>query len=390
MKNKYFEWINNNLLNTWYNTIITIFVSFFLFKITKSMILWFSSVSWEVIPRNLKLILTGSYPVGELWRIWVILGVAAFLAGVSYSLLKKGITGTALFLIIIPGSFAFLNFSSGSRIWLIILSILQIFGYLFARYIAGEKSKTVIIIGWVLFLPFMYLFISGFTSSEGILPIVKTNYWGGLLLSMLISITSIIFSFIIGLMLALGRRSELPVIKYFSIGVIETIRGVPLITLLFLGYLVLPLALPSSVTPGVLIRAMSGIILFHSAYMAESIRGGFQGLPKTQYEAAYAMNFNKFQSLVLIILPQVIKNIIPILVNSLTGMVKDTSLISIIGLLDLVGISTAIAANPKYLGDSPQVLLFLSVIYFILCFSISQTSRKIEAGMNYDNKEAAK
>lgn len=179
---------------------------------------------------------------------------------------------------------------------------------------------------------------------------------------MLISITSIIFSFIIGLMLALGRRSELPVIKYFSIGVIETIRGVPLITLLFLGYLVLPLALPSSVTPGVLIRAMSGIILFHSAYMAESIRGGFQGLPKTQYEAAYAMNFNKFQSLVLIILPQVIKNIIPILVNSLTGMVKDTSLISIIGLLDPVGISTAIAANPKYLGDSPQVLLFLSQI----------------------------
>ncbi len=390
MKNKYFEWINNNLLNTWYNTVITIFVSFFLFKITKSMILWFVSVSWEVIPRNLKLILTGSYPVGELWRIWFILGMAAFLAGVSYSLLKKGITGTALFLIIIPGSFAFLNFSAGTRIWLVLLSILQIFGYLFARYIAGEKSKTVIIIGWALFLPFMYLFVSGFTGPEGILPVVKTNYWGGLLLSMLISITSIIFSFIIGLLLALGRRSELPVIKYFSIGVIETIRGVPLITLLFLGYLVLPLALPSSVTPGVLIRAMSGIILFHSAYMAESIRGGFQGLPKTQYEAAYSMNFNKFQSLVLIILPQVIKNIIPILVNSLTGMVKDTSLISIIGLLDLVGISTAIAANPKYLGDSPQVLLFLSVIYFILCFSISQTSRKIEAGMNYDNKETVK
>ncbi len=390
MKNKYFEWVKDNLFNTWYNAVITVLAFFFLFKITKSMTLWFTSVSWEVIPVNLKLILTGSYPADSLWRIWFILGTASFLAGVSYSFLKKGISKTVVILIIAPGILALLGFSSMSRIWLISLSLLQISGYLIARFIGREKSKHIILIGWIIFLPFMYLLVSGITGPEGFLPVVQTNFWGGLLLSMLISITSIIFSFIIGLMLALGRRSELPVIKYFSIGVIEGIRGVPLITLLFLGYLVLPLALPSSLSPGVLIRAMSGIILFHSAYMAESIRGGFQGLPKTQYEAAYAMNFNKFQSLVLIILPQVIKNIIPILVNSLTGMVKDTSLISIIGLLDLVGISTAIAANPKYLGDSPQVLLFLSGIYFLLCFSISQTSRKIEAGMNYDNKEAVK
>lgn len=390
MKNKYFEWVKNNLFNTWYNAVITVLAFLFLFKITKSMTLWFASVSWEVIPVNLKLILTGSYPVEALWRIWVILGTASFLAGVSYSFLKKGISKTVVILIIAPGTLALLSFSATSRIWLLSLSLLQIFGYLIARYIGGEKSKPIILIGWIMFLPFMYLFVSGITGPEGFLPVVKTNFWGGLLLSMLISITSIIFSFIIGLMLALGRRSELPVIKYFSIGVIEGIRGVPLITLLFLGYLVLPLALPSSLSPGVLIRAMSGIILFHAAYMAESFRGGFQGLPKTQYEAAYAMNFNKFQSLVLIIIPQVIKNIIPILVNSLTGMVKDTSLISIIGLLDLVGISTAISANPKYLGDSPQVLLFLSAIYFLLCFSISQTSRKMEAGMNYDNKEAVK
>ena len=388
MKNKYFEWVKDNLFNTWYNAVITVLAFLFLFKITKSMTLWFASVSWEVIPVNLKLILTGSYPADELWRIWFIIITASFLAGISYSFLKKGISKTVVILIIAPGILALLDFSSTSRIWLLSLSLLQISGYLIARYIGREKTKPVILIGWIMFLPFMYLLVSGITGPGGFLPVVKTNFWGGLLLSMLISITSIIFSFIIGLMLALGRRSELPIIKYFSIGVIESIRGVPLITLLFLGYLVLPLALPSSLSPGVLIRAMSGIVLFHSAYMAESIRGGFQGLPKTQYEAAYAMNFNKFQSLVLIILPQVIKNIIPVLVNSLTGMVKDTSLISIIGLLDLVGISTAITANPKYMGDSPQVLLFLSAIYFLLCFSISQTSRKIEAGMNYGNKEA--
>jgi general L-amino acid transport system permease protein len=384
MIKKTYIWIKDNLFNTWYNTAITVVLSFFLVKILRSLVLWFFTVSWEVIPRNLKLILTGAYPADQLWRIWFLLITASFLAGISYNLLKKGITGTAKTLIAVPALLALLGFTFSTTLYLLSLTISQIVGYLLGKYLFREKSLPIVCIGWIIFLPLIYIMVGGISNSQGFLPVVRTNLWGGLLLSMIISITSIIFSFILGLFLALGRRSELVIIRYFSIAVIEIIRGVPLITLLFLGYLILPLALPSNITVGVLIRAMAGIILFHAAYMAENIRGGFQGLSKTQYEAAYAMNFNKFQSLVLIILPQVIKNIIPVLVNSFTGMVKDTSLISIIGLLDLVGISTAIAANPEFMSDSQQVLLFLSMIYFILCFSISRTSRKIEASMNHD------
>ncbi len=384
MNSKIIIWAKNNLFNTWYNAVITLFLSYFLTKAVRSMVQWIFSVSWVVIPRNLKLILTGAYPVDQLWRIWFILLVGTFLAGISYSLLKKGIRGTVLVLILVPALLASLGFSHVSRMYLLSLSICQVVGYLSGKYLFGGKAVIIAAVGWVIFVPFIYVMVNGFTGPEGFLPLVRTNLWGGLLLSMIISITSIILSFVLGLFLALGRRSELIVIRYFSIGVIEIIRGVPLITLLFLGYLILPLALPANITIGVLLRAMAGIVLFHAAYMAENIRGGFQGLSKTQYEAAYAMNFNKFQSMVLIILPQVIKNIIPVLVNSFTGMVKDTSLISIIGLLDLVGISTAIAANPEFMSDSQQVLLFLSLIYFILCFSISRTSRKIEASMNYD------
>jgi len=390
MIKKTLTWIKENFFNTWYNAVISVLLSFFLTRVSLTLLSWLFSVNWDVIPQNMKLILTGAYPTEQLWRIWLILYIAAFLAGVSYSLLKNGLSGTPLLLIVVPCVLAVLISATSVRVSLLLISTFQIGGYYLGKYFAKGKSKLIAAVGWIMFVPLIYLFVNGATKAGGILPIVKTNLWGGLLLSIIISLTSIILSFFLGLFLALGRRSELPVVRYFCIGVIEIIRGVPLITILFLGYLILPLALPSSMNLGVLLRAMAGIVLFHAAYMAENIRGGFQGVPKTQYEAAYSMNFNKFQSLVLVILPQVLKNIIPVLVNSFTGMVKDTSLISIIGLLDLVGISTAIAANPKYMRDSQQVLLFLSVIYFILCFSISRTSRKIEASMNNNNTEIKK
>ncbi len=387
MNRKYLFWVKDNFFNTWYNTIITVFLCLFLSKTLRALSEWLFSSDWRVIPTNIKIILTGAYPPDQLWRIWLILYFAGLMAGLSFCLLKKGLKWTPLLLITAPSVIAGLISNSRASISLLILSIVQISGYCIGKRMRKKAVLVSVFSGWTIFIPLMYLLTSGFSGPDSILPLVKTNLWGGLLLSMIISITSIILSFITGLFLALGRRSKLPVIRYFSIAVIETVRGVPLITLLFLGYLILPLALPSSMTLGVLLRAMSGIILFHAAYMAENIRGGFQGLSKTQYEAAYAMNFSSFQSMVLIILPQVIKNIIPVLVNSFTGMVKDTSLISIIGLLDLVGISTAIAANPEFMKDSQQTLLFLSLIYFILCYSISRTSRKIEASMNYNNRE---
>jgi general L-amino acid transport system permease protein len=160
---------------------------------------------------------------------------------------------------------------------------------------------------------------------------------------------------------------------------IEIIRGVPLVTILFVGYLIFPMALPRSLSPSVFVRALAGIVMFHSAYLAEDFRGGLQGISRTQYEAAHSLNLNGIQTMVFVILPQVFKRMIPILVNRFTNALKDTSLVSIIGMLDLIGVSTSIVSNPKYLNGSAQVLIFEGLIYFVLCFSISRASRRIEA-----------
>jgi general L-amino acid transport system permease protein len=195
---------------------------------------------------------------------------------------------------------------------------------------------------------------------------------------MIIALTAIMLSFPVGLLLALGRRSSMRFVSFFCTFIIEVIRGVPLITILFIGYLIVPLALPASMNPSVFSRAMIGIILFHAAYMAENFRGGLQGIPRTQYEAAASLNLSNFKTMVFIVLPQVLKRMIPVLVSAFTGILKDTSLISIIGLLDLIGISTAIGSNPRYMTDSTQVLIFMAGIYFILCYSISAASVRIE------------
>lgn len=375
------SWAKKNLFSSWYNTLLTCVIGFFLFNVLKMFIPWGVSADWRVIPMNLKIIMTGAYPRQELWRIWTLLGYIVFLGSYSYSHAGGGVRTKGMILItVLPAALSIVMHEPGTKAGLISLSLLLVTGLILGRlFVQSRHTKRIVTAGWVGLIPLMFLLVGGCTGPEGILPVVATNYWGGLLLSLIIAVTTVITAFPLGLLLALGRRSRLIVFRWFSIAVIEIIRGVPLITLLFLGYLILPMALPANIRPGVLLRAMAGIILFHSAYMAENIRGGFQGVPKTQFEAAYSMGFNNFQSLVLIILPQVIRNIIPVLVSSFTSMIKDTSLISIIGLLDLIGISTAIGANPEFMHDSQQVILFMSLIYFILCFSISRASRKIES-----------
>jgi general L-amino acid transport system permease protein len=255
--------------------------------------------------------------------------------------------------------------------------------YFLGSLISKRKLTQVIGLGWVLLMPFSFIIIRGF---GGFLPIVKPNLWGGLLLSLLISLTSIFLSLPIGLLLALGRRSKMKFIRVVCTVIIEVVRGVPLITILFIGYLILPMALPASWTPSVFIRALAGVVMFHSAYMAESFRGGLQGISVTQYEAAKSLNIGTVKTMFLIILPQVLKRMIPILVNSFTSALKDTSLISIIGMLDLIGISTSIVSNPKYLTGSAQVLFFEGLIYFILCFSISKGSMVLEKRLGINTK----
>lgn len=366
-------WIKKNLFSNLFNSILSLLTFFLVFQLIKKGVLPLIEKDWSVIPNNLKLILVGSYPQEKLYRVWIVVCYLFLFMGATFSYIKSQLSMAGKIIILSFLILGMLPFSTMNRIFCLSNAVLFILGFYLTQKINRKNKTLLLIIAWLIFIPFAFILVSGFGFHR-----VKSNYWGGLLLSMLISLTTILVSFPLGLLLALGRRSKLKLIKLICTLTIEIIRGVPLITILFIGYLIIPLALPSYLNPSVFTRAVFGIILFHSAYMAENFRGGLQGISNTQYEAASSLGFSSFHTMILIILPQVLKRMIPVLVSQFTGILKDTSLVSIIGLLDLIGISTAISSNPQYMTSSTQVLTFLAFIYFILCYSISGASYKLE------------
>ena len=216
------------------------------------------------------------------------------------------------------------------------------------------------------------------------LPIVPTDKWGGLALTLVLASVAILFSLPLGILLALGRRSEMPIIRTICIAFIELWRAVPLITVLFMASFMLPLFAPEGVNFNELMRALIGFTMFSSAYMAEVVRGGLQALPKGQNEAAQALGLNYWQSMRLIILPQALKIVIPGIVNTFIGLFKDTALVSIIGLFDLLLVAKASVTDAKWLGLEHEAYIFVAVIYFVFCFSMSRYSlwleRKLDTG----------
>ena len=216
------------------------------------------------------------------------------------------------------------------------------------------------------------------------LAAVPTHKWGGLTLTLVFASVAILFSLPIGILLALGRRSEMPVIRTICVAFIELWRSVPLIAVLFMASFMLPLFTPEGVNANELLRALIGFIMFASAYMAEVVRGGLQALPTGQIEAAQALGLNYRKSMQLIILPQALKIVIPGIVNTFIGLFKDTALVSIIGLFDLLLVARSAVTDPKWLGLEHESYIFAALIYFIFCFSMSRYSlwleRKLDTG----------
>lgn len=215
---------------------------------------------------------------------------------------------------------------------------------------------------------------------------VETSLWGGLLVTLVISYVGISVSLPLGVLLALGRRSKLPVLKMLSVIFIEAVRGVPLVTVLFMASVMLPLFLPPGTTFDKLLRALIGVALFASAYMAEVIRGGLQAIPKGQYEGADSLGLGYWQKMGLIVLPQALKLVIPGIVNTFIGLFKDTSLVSIIGMFDLLGIVRQAFSDTNW--ASPQTpmtgLVFAGFIFWIFCFGMSRysiyTEKRLDTG----------
>lgn len=210
------------------------------------------------------------------------------------------------------------------------------------------------------------------------LPEVSSTDFAGILVTVFLGVVGMVFALPLGILLALGRRSSKPVIKMLCVLYIELIRSVPVITLLFMASLMVQLFLPPGVFIDILLRVLAVLILFTAAYMAETIRGGLQGIPKGQYEAAKALGFSYWKTIGMIILPQVLRNTIPPLLTQFIGLFKETTLVMIVGVLDIVGIAMSTTASPDWLGLEHEVYLFLAMFFFVICFALSRYARHLE------------
>ncbi len=239
------------------------------------------------------------------------------------------------------------------------------------------KRKLILLSFCIYPIVAFFLMYGGFWLKE-----VTTDEWGGLLLTLIIASTGIIVSFPISIILALGRRSKMPIIRYLSIIYIEFIRGVPLISILFMASVLLPLFFEEGTNVDKLLRALIGITLFQAAYLAEVIRGGLQSIPKGQYEAADAMGFGYVQKMVFIILPQALKVSIPNIVGSSIGLFKDTTLVLIIGLFDMLAMVRLTSSDTNWLGMETEGYIFVTMIFWVILYNMSKYAGRLEKRFN--------
>ena len=260
--------------------------------------------------------------------------------------------------------------------WRINTAFLLLFTLVGITFFAPAKIKKYFILFLIFFYPFIGIKLIG--GGDFGLTYVETAAWGGLSLTFIISAFAIIFCFPIGVFLALGRRSDLPAIKYISIGFIELWRGVPLITVLFMASVMFPMFLPDGTFIDKLIRVLFAITMFEAAYMAEVVRGGLQALPKGQYEAARSLGMGYWRMNFLIILPQALKLVIPGIANTLLALVKDTPLIFVVGLMELAGMIRLAKTNPNWLGMAMEGYVFAGLVFWVICYAMSRYSQNLE------------
>ena len=340
--NRTLDNLNKNINSNWFNAILTLLIIFLLIQNIPPLLNWlffdadYIGVSKEDCSRE-----------GACWvfvNVW----------------LKRLIYG------LYPNS----------EIWRINLSFLMLIALVISGFFVPPKIKKYIVI----FLLFVFPFIAINLISGGNFGLVwvETMAWGGLSLTFIISIFALLFCFPIGMFLALGRRSSAPVIRYSSIGFIEFWRGVPLITVLFMASVMMPMFLPDGTYMDKLVRVIIAITLFEAAYMAEVIRGGLQALPRGQYDAGKSLGMGYWRMHLLVILPQALKLVIPGIANTFLALVKDTPLILVVGLLELVGMIDMAKTNPDWLGFATEGYVFAGVVFWIICFNMSRYSQRLE------------
>jgi general L-amino acid transport system permease protein len=378
--------LRRNLFSSPLNALITVVTLAFTVWVIAGLTRWILyDAAWQPILNNLKLFAVYRYPDALLWRPLAVVALVMFLLGLSAGPAPRGdsiIRGLFWsFALLVTGiaAVSFVLFPSVQWLWSMGTAA-ALAGFAIGR--AFPQSLRALPWLWAASLPVAFVLLYG-TGAEGGLRLVTTNLWGGFLLTLVLALVGIVVSFPIGVFLALGRRSRLPIIKVVCVAYIEIIRGAPLITWLFIASLMVPLLFnvdPRSVDA--LTRALVAIVLFSAAYMAENVRGGLQAVPKGQYEAADALGLSAWDKTRLIVLPQALRAVIPAIVGQSIGLFKDTSLVAIVGLTDFFKVSDLVANQPTSLmvpgGIRMELSLFLCVVYFFFCYRMSVASRQLE------------
>ena len=264
--------------------------------------------------------------------------------------------------------------------WRINVAFIILIGLAFVGYFSGERLKKYLTFYYVIIYPIIAFILIYYLISGGHFGLewIETGAWGGLSLTFIVSFFCLIFCFPVGMILALGRRSNLPTIRYFSVGFIEFWRGVPLITVLFMSSVMFPMFLPQDFFLDKLVRVIIAISLFEAAYVAEVIRGGLQALPRGQYDAAKSLGMGYWKMHIFVILPQALKLVIPGIANTFLALVKDTPLIFVVGLLELAGMLGLAKTNPDWLGFAMEGYVFASIVFWIICYAMSKYSYNLE------------
>lgn len=380
-------WLRTNLFSSFWNGLASVVIFVLLAFMVVELVAWvFTSAHWQQLWHNLKLFAVYRYPADLLWRplavatmIMLLLGLTAGAGSRSEGVIMQGVFWWFTNLCIAIALIAVVFWPSVRFTWPLV-PIGALLGYLVGR--AVPSVVRVLPWLWGASVVVGFLLLSGF-GAGGALRRVETREWGGFMLTLILSIVGIAVSFPLGILLALGRKSKLPVIKYTCITFIEIVRGAPLITWLFIASLLVPLLFAISPDKiSALFRAMVAVTLFSAAYMAENVRGGLQAVPKGQTEAAQALGLSAFDTTRLIVLPQALRAVIPAIVGQAIGLFKDTSLVFIVGLFDFFNISNVVANQPASLfvpgGIRLELSLFLAAVYWYFAFRMSLASRQLE------------
>ena len=377
-------WLVANLFSSWSSGLVTIILATVIFFGALAGARWLLFTSdWAVITDRVPLYIVGTYPREFYWRPELSLLLVSGLMGMAWRIwggparwFAVGFGALVFIVALIPYSMPVLN-----RALLLAVPLAIAGGYGFFHVIRpGSRTKWFAIIG-AAFLVLSLIVIAGVGGVPGLHPVNESEV-GGLMLNLLLATFGIICSMPIGVLLALGRRSRLPVVKIFCVAFIEIIRGVPLITLLFLSRHILPLTFPENMDVSLLYLSGITITLFSSAYMAENIRGGMAAVSPQQSQAAQALGLKQWQTTLFITLPQGLRNIIPAIVGQFISLFKDTSLVFVIGMLDLVEMGRATITNKiEYQDNGMEVYLFLALVFWVFTFSMSYISRRIERSL---------